>query len=61
MEHEAGQCTGAKGAAMIVAADAGERIATFPQPMAPIEGGAAKKEHRIKMEFGEVKLFVRVR
>jgi hypothetical protein len=46
---------------MIVAADAGERIATFPQPMAPIEGGAAKKAHRIKMEFGELKLFVRVR
>jgi hypothetical protein len=49
-----------RGAAMIVASDAGERIAKFPQPMAPIEGGAAKREHRIKMEFGEVRLFVRV-
>ena len=44
---------------MIVAADAGERMMKFPHPMTPVEGGAAKKEHRLKMEFGEVRVFVR--
>ncbi len=48
-----------KGAAMIVASDAGERIFRLPQPMAPVEGGTAKKEHRLSMEFGEVRVFVR--
>jgi hypothetical protein len=48
-----------KGAAMIVATDSGERTVRFPQPLAPLEGGSAKKEHRLTMEFGEVKLFVK--
>jgi hypothetical protein len=48
-----------KGAAMIVATDAGERIVQFPQPMVPIEGGISRKEHRLSMEFGEVRVFVR--
>lgn len=48
-----------KGAAMVVAADDGDRVVRFPQPMAPIGGGAAKKEHLLTMEFGEVRLFVR--
>lgn len=48
-----------KGAAMVVASDNGERIIRFPQPMAPAEGGSAKKEHRLNMEFGEVRIFVR--
>jgi len=48
-----------KGAAMIVASDTGERIVKFPQPMMPVGGGVARREHRLSMEFGEVKLFVR--
>ena len=48
-----------KGAAMVVAADSGERIVRFPQPMAAAGGGAAKQEHRLTMEFGEVRIFVR--
>ena len=48
-----------KGAAMVVATDDGDRVIHFPQPMAPINGGGAKKEHRLSMEFGEVRLFVR--
>jgi hypothetical protein len=44
---------------MVVASDNGERIIRFPQPMAPAEGGSAKKEHRLNMEFGEVRIFVR--
>jgi hypothetical protein len=48
-----------QGAAMVVASDSGERIVRFPQPMAAAEGGAAKKEHRLTMEFGEVRVFVR--
>jgi hypothetical protein len=47
-----------KGAAMIVASDSGERTVRFPQPMAPVEGGKAKKEHRLTMNFGDVKIFV---
>jgi len=27
--------------------------------MAPIEGGEGKKEHRLTMEFGEVRVFVK--
>ena len=48
-----------KGAAMVVASDAGERIVHFPQSMAPMEGGTGKKEHRLTMEFGEVRVFVK--
>jgi hypothetical protein len=48
-----------KGAAMVVATDAGERVIRFPEPMSPVEGGAAKKEHRLSMDFGEVRVFVR--
>jgi hypothetical protein len=48
-----------KGAAMIVATDKGERTIQFPHPMAPVEGGAAKTEHRLSMEFGDVRIFVR--
>jgi hypothetical protein len=48
-----------EGAAMIVASDNGERLVRFPAPMASIEGGTAKREHRLTMEFGEVRVFVR--
>ena len=48
-----------KGAAMITATDAGERTIRFPQAMAPVEGGTAKKEHRLTMEFGDVRVFVK--
>jgi hypothetical protein len=44
---------------MIVASDAGERTVTFTQPMAPAEGGAAKKEYRLNMGFGDVRVFVK--
>ena len=48
-----------KGAAMIVATDDGERTIQFPSPLAPVEGGSAKKEHKLTMKFGDVRLFVR--
>ena len=48
-----------KGAAMVVATDDGERTIRFPDPMAPIEGGGARREHRLTMKFGDVRLFVR--
>jgi len=48
-----------KGAAMVVASDDGERTVRLPVPMAPIEGGSAKREHRLTMKFGDVKVFVR--
>ncbi|MBF8295907.1 MAG: hypothetical protein HW389_2452 [Bacteroidetes bacterium] len=48
-----------KGAAMVVASEAGERIVRFPEPMTPVEGGTAKKEHRLSMEFGEVRVLVK--
>jgi hypothetical protein len=48
-----------KGAAMVVASDDGERTVRFPAPMAPIEGGSAKREHRLTMKFGDVRVFVR--
>jgi hypothetical protein len=46
-------------AAMIVASDRGERVLQFPQPLAPAEGGAASRMHRLVMEFGDVKVFVK--
>jgi hypothetical protein len=48
-----------KGAAMIVATESGERVVRFPQALAPVEGGTAKKEHWLSMELGEVRVFVR--
>ena len=48
-----------KGAVMIVATDDGERVVQFPEPMAPVEGGEAKKEHRLTMAFGDVRVFVK--
>ena len=48
-----------KDAAMVVATDSGERTIRFPRSMLPVEGGMAGTEHRLKMEFGEVKLFVK--
>ena len=47
------------GAAMICATDEGERILRLPHPMVPAEGGAAATEHRLAMQFGEVRLFVK--
>lgn len=47
------------GAAMICAADEGERVLRLPRPMAPAEGGPAASEHRLSMQFGEVRLFVK--
>jgi len=48
-----------KEAAMVVASDSGERVVRFPQALAAVEGGASKTEHRLTMEFGEVRVFVR--
>ena len=48
-----------KGAAMVVATEKGERVLHFPVPMAPIDGGEAKKEHRVFMDFGDVRVFVK--
>ena len=47
-----------KAAAMIVAADDGERTVWFPQLLAPAEGGSARKEHRLTMAYREVRIFV---
>lgn len=47
-----------KDAAMVVASDNGERIIRLPRPMRAVEGGQVNTEHRVKMEFGEVRLFV---
>ncbi len=44
-------------AAMIVATEKGERKLTLHKPMAPIDGGMAQREHLLKMDFGEVKMF----
>jgi hypothetical protein len=49
-----------KDAAMVVATEPGERLLRLPYPMAPVEGGEAAKEHRLQMEFGDVRLFVKV-
>ena len=46
-------------AAMLVATDEGERVLRLPHPMVPVEGGAAATEHRLSMQFGEVRLFVK--
>ncbi len=48
-----------KDAAMLVATDEGERVFRLPHPMASVEGGAAAIEHRLSMQFGEVRLFVK--
>jgi hypothetical protein len=48
-----------KDAAMIVATEEGERVLRLPSPMVPVEGGAASAEHRLSMQFGEVRLFVK--
>jgi hypothetical protein len=54
LEYRTGQRACDKSAAMLVASD---KERTFqPHPMAPAEGGPAT-EHRVSMEFGEVKLF----
>ncbi len=47
-------------AAMLVASDEGERVLRLPRAMAPAQGGVAATEHRLSMEFGEVRLFVKV-
>jgi hypothetical protein len=48
-----------KDAAMLVATDQGERVLRLPQSMVPVDGGPAGVEHRLQMEFGEVRLFVK--
>ena len=42
---------------MVVATEAGERVLRFPDPMADVDGGEASKEHTVKMEFGEVRIY----
>lgn len=44
---------------MVVATDEGERVVKLPVPMAPAEGGSSKSEHRLTMEYGEVRLFIK--
>jgi len=46
-------------AAAVVATEPGERVLTFPAPLAPVEGGPASASHRVTMEFGDVRVFVR--
>jgi hypothetical protein len=46
-------------AAMLVASDAGERTLTFPAPHAPMDGGDAAPEHRLTLDRGEVRVFLR--
>jgi hypothetical protein len=46
-------------AAMLVASDDGERVFRIPHALAPVEGGVAATEHRLSMEFGAVRLFVK--
>jgi hypothetical protein len=47
-------------AAMIIAADDGERVIRFPQPFWLVRGGApAALEHRLEMKFGDVLAFIR--
>ena len=48
-----------KDAAMLVASDEGERVFRLPDPMVSEEGGDAATEHRLSMQFGEVRLFVK--
>lgn len=48
-----------QGAAMICATEEGDRVLRLPTPMAPAEGGPASAEHRLSMQFGEVRLFVK--
>ena len=45
-------------AAMIVAAHAGMRTFTLPRPMMPAEGGAARVEHQLDLQYGDVRIFV---
>ena len=44
-------------AVQIVATDKGDRKLTLHKPMASIDGGGPSKEHLLKMDFGEVKIF----
>ena len=44
-------------AAMIVATEKGERQLTLHKPMAAVDGGRSEREHRLNMDFGEVKIF----
>jgi hypothetical protein len=48
-----------KDAAMIVATSDGKRRLELPQPLAPMQGGAAQKRYSLDMDFGDVKLFVK--
>ena len=44
-------------AAMLIASSDGERTLTLHKPLADIDGGPAAREHRLQMQFGEVKIF----
>jgi hypothetical protein len=45
-------------AATVIATKEGERTLTFPKEMVAVEGGSPDKVHRVKMEFGEVRVFL---
>jgi hypothetical protein len=42
-----------------VATSDGKRRLELPQPLAPMQGGAAQKRYSLDMDFGDVKLFVK--
>jgi len=45
-------------AVTVIATAAGERTLTFPRVMRPVDGGDPSQVHRVKMEFGEVRIFI---
>jgi hypothetical protein len=44
--------------ATVIATDAGDRTLTFPVALQPATGGEPSKIHRVKMQFGEVRVFL---
>ncbi|MCK5573144.1 MAG: hypothetical protein KAJ12_10305 [Bacteroidetes bacterium] len=44
-------------AAALVATSDGGRTLTLPEPMAPVDGGPAQREHLLDLETGEVRIF----
>jgi hypothetical protein len=49
---------GTRGTAALVATEKGKRTLRLPVPMAPAQGGEARKEQALDLDFGEVRLFI---
>jgi len=47
-----------QGAVVLVATESGEHTLRLPHPMRPAEGGAPSQEYRLKMEYGDVRIFI---